>query len=418
LKGLDPEADVAPQLPQAALSVADRAVLRLARSRAVRRYFGGAWVLIDRIFNADDSGEHLFRYLRQSRPNVNAWFVIERGTPDDRRLRRDGYGGRLISHGSLRWKLLMLNARHVISSHIDDVVVRPREIRRLANPGWRITFLQHGVIKDDLSTWVNRKNIDIFITSTRAEFDSIVDDHTTYVYTTREVKLTGLPRFDRILEEGNRFPPEKRDLIVVAPTWRHWLSIAESAVTGRHRVLADEFETSQYAAEWRAVLNSAELRELAERTGLKVALLLHPNFQATAQLNTLPHVVPMSFEGQNVQELFARARVVVTDYSSMFFNAAYIERPVVYFQFDRDRVNAGWHLGRKGYFDYERDGYGPVTLTSDEALAAITKTVESGPEPDPMYLDRMRTSFPDRDGRCCERVADVIAESTRRAHGS
>ena len=52
---------------------------------------------------------------------------------------------------------------------------------------------------------------------------SIVDDRTTYRYTTREVKLTGLPRFDRLLEEGKRFPPDQRDLILIAPTWRQWL---------------------------------------------------------------------------------------------------------------------------------------------------------------------------------------------------
>jgi CDP-glycerol glycerophosphotransferase (TagB/SpsB family) len=142
-----------------------------------------------------------------------------------------------------------------------------------------------------------------------------------------------------------------------------------------------------------------------------VALLLHPNFQGTARLDTLPHVELLEFEGQNVQEIFARARVLVTDYSSMFFNAAYIERPIVYFQFDRDRVNAGWHLGRHGYFDYERDGYGPVTFTADEAVAALSKTVEAGPHPDPVYLQRIQESFPTRDGRCCERVANAILES-------
>jgi hypothetical protein len=76
-------------------------------------------------------------------------------------------------------------------------------------------------------------------------------------------------------------------------------------------------------------------------------------------------------------------------------------------------MHTGWHLGRKGYFDYERDGYGPVTLTVEEAIAAICKTIDSGPEPDPLYLERIRASFPERDGRCCERVADAIAESTK-----
>jgi glycosyltransferase involved in cell wall biosynthesis len=412
-KGLERDPEALPKTAKRALSRRDRAIVRLSRSRIVRRYFKDAWVLIDRVFNADDSAEHLFRYLRTNRPEVNAWFVIERGTPDDRRLRRDSHR-RVIAHGSLTWKLLMLNCEHLVSSHIDAVVVRPKAIRDLAEPRWRITFLQHGIIKDDLSTWLNRKNIDTFVTSTPAELRSIVDDHTTYRYTTREVKLTGLPRFDRVLEEGKRFPPDQRDLILIAPTWRQWLSTADPmTTTGRHHVDAEDLRTSQFAQEWTAVINSPELRELAERTGLKIALLLHPNFQATARLETLPHVSLLHFEGENVQESFARARVLVTDYSSMFFNAAYIERPVVYFQFDRDRVHAGWHLGRRGYFDYDRDGFGPVTLTADEAVAAITKTVEQGPEPEPEYLERIRASFPERDGRCCERVADAIAESTR-----
>ncbi len=411
-KDLALDAEVLPIKTKRRLSVGDRVLLRLARTRAVRSLFKDAWVLIDRVFNADDSAEHLFRYLCANRPEVNPWFVIERGTPDYKRLRRDGYR-RVVPHGSLAWKLLMLNCSELISSHIDDVVVRPKVIRELADPRWRITFLQHGVIKDDLSTWLNRKNIDVFVTSTRAELHSIVDDHTTYRYTTKEVKLTGLPRFDRVLEEGRRFPPDKRDLILVAPTWRQWLSSSEPVMTGRHTVTED-FRTSQFAQEWSAVVNSPELADLAERTGLRMALLLHPNFQGTATLDTPPHVRKLSFEGQNVQEIFARARVLVTDYSSMFFNAAYIERPIVYFQFDRDRVNAGWHLGRHGYFDYERHGYGPVTFTADEAVAAISKTVESGPEPDPIYLERIRESFPKRDGRCCERVADAIAGPTTR----
>jgi glycosyltransferase involved in cell wall biosynthesis len=392
------------------LSASDRVVLRLARSRFVGWYFREAWVLIDRVFNADDSAEHLYRYLVANRPEINAWFVIEGGTTDHKRLRRDGYR-RIIPHGSLRWKLLMLNCAQLISSHADDVVVRPKAITDLGEPRWRLTFLQHGVIKDDLSTWLDRKNFDVFVTSTPAELHSVVDDHTTYRYTTKEVKLTGLPRFDRVLEEGKRFPPDQRDLILIAPTWRQWLSESEPVVTGRHSVRDADFRSSQYAREWSAVVNSPELAELAERTHLKVALLLHPNLEATAKMDTLPHVTTLSFEGQNIQEMFARARVLVTDYSSMFFNASYIERPVVYFQFDRDLMNAGWHTGRHGYFDYERDGYGPVTLTAAEAIAAITNTVESGPDPEPVYLERIRESFPERDGRCCERVADAIIES-------
>ena len=56
--------------------------------------------------------------------------------------------------------------------------------------------LKDGVIKDDISRWLNGKNFDVFITSTTAETHSIAGDNTTYDYTSREVAQTGLPRFD------------------------------------------------------------------------------------------------------------------------------------------------------------------------------------------------------------------------------
>jgi CDP-glycerol glycerophosphotransferase (TagB/SpsB family) len=91
------------------------------------------------------------------------------------------------------------------------------------------------------------------VTSTRAELHSIVDDHTTYRYTTKEVKLTGLPRFDRVLEEGKRFPPDQRDLILIAPTWRQWLSSSEPVMTGRHSV-GEDFRSSEFAIETNSML--------------------------------------------------------------------------------------------------------------------------------------------------------------------
>ena len=178
-------------------TAADQLVLRLARSAAVQRLFTNAWVLMDRVHDADDSGEILFRYLRRSRKKVNAWFVVEAGTPDWHRLRKEGYK-RVVAHGSLRWKLLMLNATHLISSHADGAVVSPPEISRLVEPTWRFTFLQHGVIKDDLSNWLNPKPIDVFIVSTPQEYASIAGDDNRYRYSSREVQLTGLPRFDKI----------------------------------------------------------------------------------------------------------------------------------------------------------------------------------------------------------------------------
>ena len=149
----------------------------------------------------------------------------------------------------------------------------------------------------------------------------------------------------------------------MAPTWRSWL-VPELAVGSQRRslVLADFLETD-YAKNWLPFLQPPELAEVCERMGLTIGFLPHPNIQPIlGQLDLPAHVKALTFAGTDVQELFARSRLLVTDYSSVAFNAAYIDRPTVYFQFDRERVLSGGHVGRAGYFDYERDGFGPVAI--------------------------------------------------------
>ena len=74
----------------------------------------------------------------------------------------------------------------------------------------------------------------------------------------------------------------------------------------------------------------------------------------------------------------------------------------------------GGHVGQKGYFSYQRDGFGPVARTLADAEAAIVETVRAGRSPGPVYQERIDSTFPDRDGRCCERVTDAIIASARR----
>jgi glycosyltransferase involved in cell wall biosynthesis len=398
---------VVPDGPE--LEPEQRRLLRLAASRAVRRAFGGAWVLMDRVHDADDSGEHLFRHLRTHRRDINAWFVVEKDTPDWHRLKKDGYR-RIVPFGSLRWKLLMLNCRHLISSHADQAIVRPPALS-FVRPTWSFTFLQHGVIKDDLSSWLNPKPIEVFVTSTRAEYESLVGDHTTYRFTSKETVLTGLPRFDPLLEAGNRVGPEERDLVLVAPTWRGWLSPRLLPGTQRRQAFGPEFFESEFLDRWMKVLSSPEVEEACRRHGRTLGFLPHPNLQEALSGTDLPaHVAPLSFVGTDVRQLFARAALLVTDYSSMAFNAAYIDRPVLYYQFDRDRVQLGDHVGRAGYFDYARDGFGPVALDHDDVVAGIVAALDHGPEPTPDYLERIAETFPQRDGQCTERVTRAILD--------
>ncbi len=144
-------------------------------------------------------------------------------------------------------------------------------------------------------------------------------------------------------------------------------------------------------------------------------MLLHPNLQPLrARLDVPDHVQMLTFEDRNPRDTFARCRVLVTDYSSMAFDAAYIERPVVYFQFDRDRMFSGVHSYPEGLLRLPAGRLRPVADTYEEVVRAITETVEAGPHPAGPYAERIRDAFPLRDGDCAERVYQAIVQSTRR----
>jgi len=174
-----------------------------------------------------------------------------------------------------------------------------------------------------------------------------------------------------------------------------------------------DFLATDYARNWLALLRSPELAEAAERSGVTIGFLPHPNVQSVLSELDLPsHVRAFTYHDNDVQELFARSALFITDYSSIAFNIAYIDRPTVYFQFDADLVLNGGHVGRRGYFDYVRDGFGPVAYDVDEAVDQAVDSLKRGPVPAPAYQQRIQDTFPLRDGRCCERVYKEIQRST------
>lgn len=378
---------------------------RIGSTRFFDKRFANAWLLSDRLHDSTDSGEVTFRYLREQRPEINAYFVIEKSTPDHERLKNLGYGDRLLDPGSIHWHAAMKHAKFFISSHIhnDHPLVDGHY-----TPNFRNIFLQHGVIKDDISRYLNSKPINLMVASTPGEYASIVDDGTQYDYTNKDVMLTGLPRFDELLAARNRVSADQHDLVLLAPTWRKWLN--KPVTPGSHRrEIVDNFTDTEFAKAWQEILTSEEIAQAASEQGYKVGFLPHPNLaEALDRFDVPEHIEVLSFTEGNVQEIFARSRVLVTDYSSMAFNAAYLDTPVVYYQFDAERMDAGGHTSRPGYFSYEADGFGPVTNHADDTVAAICKIIANQGKADQEYQDRIDMTFPSRDGKCTERVVRGI----------
>jgi len=370
---------------------------------ATREKYGSGLVFIDRISKADDNAEHLYRHLMKTDRSHKAWFVLSSSSPDWDRLKAEGF--KLLPYGSDDHISAQMNADLLISSHADHPILWPvkrQDFEDLAH--FRYVFLQHGVTTNDLSGWLNGKDIRLFITATPEEFASIASSESRYVYSEREVILSGFPRHDTLLEKSTECQP---DSILIMPTWRRYLT-GEQLSSGAPRERYEGFKDSQYALNWRALLTSPELEETASLNGLRVVLALHPEMAIYLDDFDIPSYIETVDVRENgsYQDLFARAKISLTDYSSAATEVAYLQRPVVYFQFDQDEMFSGGHVYQGGYFCFERDGFGPVAKSVEGALVEIKNSL-SGKEPK-KYSVRRAETFPFRDGNCSERVCQQL----------
>ncbi|EJU5304159.1 CDP-glycerol glycerophosphotransferase family protein, partial [Campylobacter coli] len=335
----------------------------LAKQKKQRSKNSNLWLFADMSWRADDNAEHLYRYIMQNHPKQKTAFILSKNSTDYPRLKKEGF--RLVDPRSFYFKYLIYKADKIISSHIDRYIFNALGGDTLKTKDF--IFLQHGVIKDDLSRWLNQRKIDTFITSTKAEYESIAGDFNHYKFSTKEVVLTGLARWDALIK--NNVLNTKQ--IVIMPTWREYLSgkVQKYGVRARN----PEFVKSLYFQKWQEFLCSKELEKLSVRYGYNIIFTPHPQVRIYLEDFNLPSFIFTSYK-ESMQKLFCESSIMITDYSSVAFEMAVLKKPVLYYQFDKDEFFAK-HSYAKGYFDYEKDGFGKVFVESSDLFCYLGKKI-------------------------------------------
>ena len=375
-----------------------KSLRRLARSKTVQSRYKDAWMFIDRDTQADDNAEHLYRWVIKHHPGINAFFVLRQDSPDWSRLAAEGF--RLIPFGSMEHKLLFILAKNLISSQMDAYIVNYIDKKFVGDlRNCEFTGLQHGVTVNDISPWLNTIPINCFITATKDEYQSIVADGTAYTLTRKEVVRSGFPRHDSLLLAGE---PEKN--ILVMPTWRANLA---GGWDGQRGTYNPQFAASLFARAWTQFLISPELAVLCRQYGYTVAFRPHRCFIEYLQDFNLPDCIETPTE-EPIQSLLKRSRLLITDFSSIAFDMAFMHRPVLYYHFESREQFTKSQNHLIGYFSPEQDGFGPVCTTERELMEHLALTLANNGQLFPVYRERVAKTFDLRDGKCCARVATAI----------
>lgn len=351
----------------------------------------------DRIDSADDNAYHLFKYAAKIKDNVKKYFVVSHDAKQFEELSKIG---NVIEAGSFEHKSLILKADKIITTHPYDTQINPffdgdNDERKLISGllDYKIYWLQHGVTKDNISDWMRKydKDLSLIVTVCEAESESFYEEG--YGFDPQIVQNLGFPRFDNLKKNDNK-------QILIIPTWR-------KTITGNRHI----FLNSPYYENLSSFLYSPKLLDMVNK-GYKIVFRPHPELfkniantdEKFIDLFDIPNEIYLSRD-ESYQELLNNSSVLVTDFSSVFFDFAYLKKPVIYFHPENDP----YHY-EGSYFDYETMAFGKELGTTDEVLEKLEEYIENGCEMEDEYKKRVDDFFTYTDQNNCKRVYEWILE--------
>lgn len=351
----------------------------------------------DRIDVADDNAYHLFRHACRVHDGVEKVFVLSRESNDWDKVSKIG---KVVEYASDEHKLLFLHADKIITTHPYDTVINPflsddEDQRKLIAglPHFKLYWLQHGVTKDNISDWMSKfdKNLSLIVTVSDEESKSFLDEG--YGYDESIIQKLGFPRFDNLEKNDNR-------QILIIPTWRK--NITENRFM---------FMNSEYFNNLNSFLHNPELLEMAKK-GYKIVFRPHPELfknigeteETFVELFDLPDEIYMS-RVESYQDLINNSSVLITDYSSVFFDFAYLKKPVIYYHPNDDYHYEG------SYFNYQTMGFGDELSLEKELIEKIDYYISNNFEMEDEYKKRVDKFFTFTDQNNCKRVYDWILKN-------
>ena len=363
-------------------------MMRLKKNKTICIY-------MDRIEAGDDNASHLFKYANTIDDDARNYYALNKDANEYESLSQTG---KMLSYASFKHKIIYLFADKIISSHPYQSVINPffeynHDVQKLYNglSTYNIYFLQHGVTLGNISGWLSKfdKNLSLIATVSQEEHDSFLTEG--YNYDENIIQILGFPRFDNLETSDNK-------QILIIPSWRKYLRGNESY-----------FINSEYFKTLESLLNNDKLIKLAKDNGYKIVFRAHPELirrigdseKRYIDLLEIDDYVIVS-EDESYQKLFMESSIMITDYSSVFFDFAYLKKALIYYQVEDD-----YHYD-ESYFDFERMGFGDVIKDDTELIEKIQYYIANDCELEDKYKKRVDDFFVYTDKNNCMRVYDWI----------
>lgn len=360
------------------------------------------WVISEYEMMARDNGYWFYKFMREKHGEITCYYPINRNSPDYNKVNALG---NVINYGSLKHYCLFWAAKVYCGSGSVQGFPYPRICEDIVLNnlhGFKYVFLNHGITRG-YSHIVNNKttNYDILCTCSDIDKNIIISENG---QTEDIVKVTGYARHDNLddLELDDK-------LIVIMPTWREWLSYRNAENDNEKERIKQVFLHSNYYKRYMELLNDERLDKYLRENDMKAIFYLHQYAQPYSHFFTASseRVEIGTFDKYDVQSLLKSAVLLITDYSSVCYDYAYMYKPVLYYQFDIDEFEMKQYSSG-GSFSYEEDGLGRICYDKNEVITELEHALLEHFIMPEVYRERVNKYFNYHDRDNCKRIYEQI----------
>ena len=313
--------------------------------------------------NYSDSPKYIYEYLRKNFPGQykHVW-IVAKGADVNIPKHKDTIRVRRFS---FRYMYYMAVSNFQVINMRQPQWFKKRPGATFLST-WHGTPLKHLVFDMDNVASANPLYKQIFYRQSRQwdylvtanQFSVDVFKHA-FMYPEDKMLKSGYPRNDILNapdkdERQNQIKaklniPADKKVILYAPTWRD-----------------DEYYgVGQYKFDLKL-----DILRLKEELGDEYVLVLRTHYFIADHLDTsgFGDFVFNESSYDDIAELYLISDILITDYSSVFFDYAVLKRPILYFVYDYDKYAS---VLRGFYLNMDKDLPGPLLKTNDEVVNAI-----------------------------------------------
>lgn len=353
------------------------------------------WLTYDKIYKSGDCGEYLYRYMLNK--NKNMYYILSSKAKFYNKIKEETKN--VIDYNSIKCKLLCLHSKKIfvsdsISCYFCNLSGYTSVIvRNLLN--YQVNCIQHGLTMQAIAHRQNRlfDNIDNYFVASKYEIKNLLDP--SYGYSKDQIKLTGIPRFDGLKDKS-------KNMILLSPTWR--VDVANNSAKDRIRIKNNNFKNTNYFKIFNSIINNKKLLKLLKDNNFYMVFLIHPTLISNKDdYDKNEYVKIYSSADVNYEDILTEAKAMITDYSGVQYDFAYMNKPIIYFHTEMLPPSYG-----DGMMDYHKMGFGPIVDDVEKLISEIKKLFDEKFINDKKYTKRIKDFFEYLDYNNCKRIYEVV----------